>query len=207
VGVFQKTCMQLPYFMETGDWIPARITEHDCDSLIQESLAGLRALGVRNSLAHVEIKLSSNGPQIIEAASRMGGDYTWLGVKEAFGFDMVEAGCSICLGIEVTAQASLQHFLCARCFIPRESGTVTGVRGIDAAEKHPGLVGLMISVKPGGIVRVPPDGFDSAGWIVAKGGSERECEQAMEEMLRMISIDMEPLPAERAQRRSLTLAT
>ena len=57
---------------------------------------------MNNGVVHVEIKLSGNGPQLIELNARMGGLFTWHGVKSLWGVDLLLHAYEIALGVPVS---------------------------------------------------------------------------------------------------------
>lgn len=196
--VHEKTKMQLPFFMETGDITPPRIPDADHDALVDETKKALIALGVRDSLAHVEIKLSSRGPQIIEIASRMGGDDIYHSVKSSTGIDMVKVGCEVALGVEVTDRvAEKPRTTYAKYFIPRVCGTITSLQGFEDIARQPDVVYLSVSKKVGDYVAVPPEGFESIGWVLVVGDSHAQVERRMQELFEMLSVNIR-LPAQQS---------
>ena len=194
VGIHEKTSMALPFFLETGDYIPPRVTEEELAALTVETEAALLALGVRDSLAHVEIKQTNHGPQVIEIASRMGGDYIGETIQKVYGFDLVKAGCEIALGIAVTERASAPRTcIMGRYFIPEQSGVVANIRGRSMLRNHPGVVDFSISKTEGDSIAVPPLGYETAGWVLIEGKTHIDAERVMEEIMRGVKLAVSPL--------------
>lgn len=193
IGIHEKTAMDLPFFMETGDYIPPRISEEEENILIKASEAALIVLGVRDSLAHVEIKLTKNGPKIIEIASRMGGDYTHENIWRVYNFNLIRAGCEIALGINITSQIKkAKKYVMGKFFIPRNSGVVTKISGFDEIKKHDQLVDYFLPKKVGDSVLVPADGYENMGWVVTDGVSYADAERAMSYIFEKVNIEVAP---------------
>lgn len=194
IGIHEKTAMHLPFFMETGDYIPPRISEADRCLLIEETAASLRALGVTDSLAHVEIKLGQSGPQVIEIASRMGGDYTYGNVLQVYGFDLVKAGCEIALGTEVADSSPVpKSSVISSFFIPEKSGVLRKFTGLDTLSTDKNVVAYSISKKIGETVLVPPEGFESIGWVCVKGKDVPDAEKKLRYVLKNFSYELVPI--------------
>jgi ATP-grasp domain/L-amino acid ligase C-terminal domain 2 len=192
LGMHQKTSMQLPFFMETGDIVPPQVSPDVRLQLEEESKKALVALGVTDSVAHVEIKLASRGPQVIEVASRMGGDYTWHNIRSIYNADLVQIACDIALGINVPEKAyNASGVLLGHFFIPSESGAIVSITGADAFANNPDVT-MFFSGRAGDAIRVPPDGFDSVGWVCVQGNTLAYAEQLLELVKRTVVMDVAP---------------
>jgi carnosine synthase len=196
-GIHEKTPMRPPFFVETGDYVPPRISDDQRCSLEGATIAGLRALGVTNSLAHVEVKWSPTGPQIIEAASRMGGDYTYHAVKTVHDFDLVRAGCEIALGIPVQERPTPPgKFLVAKYFIPQVSGVISRMGSVNLLHSLPGVKDFYIASKTGEAILVPPSGFDNVGWVTVEGNSLEDAERNLAHVFRTFPLHVRPFQTE-----------
>ncbi|MBI2029289.1 ATP-grasp domain-containing protein [Candidatus Gottesmanbacteria bacterium] len=192
-GIHEKTAMDLPFFQETGDYIPPRINNKQEQSLVKITEAALIVLGVRNSLAHVEVKLSLNGPKVIEVASRLGGDYTHESVFNVYNFDLIKSGVEIALGMNVDSSAQMpKYYVMGKFFIPKTSGIITKIIGIDEARKDKNVIDLQMYKKVGDSILVPPEGYENAGWVLVRGQSYLEAESTVSKILEMIKIDVVP---------------
>ena len=193
VGVHEKTAMNLPFFLETGDYAPPRIDEGELAALTEAAKAALIVLKVQNSLAQVEIKLTKDGPKVIEAASRLGGDYTHKSIQEIYGVDLIKAGAEIALGLNVADQAKEpKKHIVAKYFIPKSSGLITQISGFDEIKKHPSVVDYFLAKEVGDTVLVPPEGFEDIGWVLIQGQSYAEAEAALAEVEERVHIEVAP---------------
>ncbi len=190
-GLNEKTGMELPFFMETGDYCPARLNDFQKQQLEEEVKAAVRALGVENSLAHVEIKLTKNGPQIIEVASRMGGVYIYQNVKQVYGFDLIRAACEIAFGIKVTGiPLPPQKYIFAKFFIPKVSGVIAKMNGFGDLKRHAGVVDFYIGKTINDPIFVPPDGYETLGWVIAEGSSHKEAHRIVEHVMDATALEL-----------------
>lgn len=193
VGIHEKTAMDLPFFMETGDYIPPRISEEQEAELVKAAGAALIVLGVRDSLSHVEIKLTKQGPKIIEIASRMGGDYTRETIKQVCGVDLVKTGYEIALGVNVSsAPTKAKKCVMGKFFIPRNSGIITKISGFEEIKRHPQVIDFYLSKKVGDGVFVPPDGYENIGWVLVEGASYADVERVMAMIFERVNIEVAP---------------
>ncbi|MGD3110883.1 ATP-grasp domain-containing protein [Streptomyces sp. YGL11-2] len=92
----------VPPFRETGHVLPAPVAPALAADVIRLEQAAIRALGVRHGATHTEVKLTADGPKIIEVNGRLGG-YVAEIVQRHTGYDMVAAALRLALGMPVTA--------------------------------------------------------------------------------------------------------
>jgi predicted ATP-grasp superfamily ATP-dependent carboligase len=63
-------------FRETGAFIPAALHDGTRERVLELTTAAIRAIGIENAITHIEIKLTPEGPKIIEVNGRIGGPIT-----------------------------------------------------------------------------------------------------------------------------------
>lgn len=191
LGINEKQPLVPPYFIEYGDIAPARLAEGTEQDVIKLAESSLIALGVQNSLSHIELKITPQGPKIIEVASRMGGDDVYLNVKTVWGFDMVKIGLQISCGLKVEQKKrEAKEIVVCRYFIPEYSGIITNISGIKECREMKNVLDLVISKDVGDAVLVPPEGYENMGWIVTKGRSYQEAETVMDRAIKKLDINV-----------------
>lgn len=191
LGINEKQPIKPPYFVEYGDIAPARLTEEIEKEVVKLAESSLIALGVQNSLSHIELKITSHGPKIIEVASRMGGDDIHLNVKTVWGADMIKIGLQIALGLKVDhKKIDPSDCVICRYFIPEYSGIVTNISGVKESKDNKNVLDLVINKDVGDAVMVPPEGYENMGWIVTKGRSYQEAETVMERAIKKLDINV-----------------
>jgi len=193
IGILEKRSMREPYFIECGDIFPARLDSKTYSQVVKAAESALIALGVKNSLAHVEMKLTKKGPMLMEVASRMGGDYIWDWVKAVYGVDLIDVGLKISAGDLIQMELKEpKKCLAAKYFIPEKSGIITKIWGANNIQTQEGLHGFYLSKTVGNPVFVPPEGFENIGWIVGEGYSYSEAEKNMQKAYDALEIEICP---------------
>ncbi|HEX6471101.1 MAG TPA: ATP-grasp domain-containing protein [Streptosporangiaceae bacterium] len=117
-----------PPFRESGQFWPAALDPEEEAEVVEVAAAALRALGVTTGLSHTEIKLTADGPRVIEVNGRLGGQVAEL-ARRATGVDLVEVACGIALGedVEVPRAAPGRVYFQHHTLAPRQPCTVVEV--------------------------------------------------------------------------------
>ncbi|MEO3803171.1 hypothetical protein [Nonomuraea sp. B1E8] len=138
-------------FRETGKAIPAMVTPSEAEQITALAHAAITALGVRDSLCHTEVKLTPQGPRIIEVNGRLGG---WVGelTLRATGVDMVRAAMSVALGrpAELPSGAApervvFQYFVVC----PQDSSEIVSIAPLEALAELPAVEWVETRVRDG----------------------------------------------------------
>jgi biotin carboxylase len=129
-----------PPFRESGQISPAALPDKLADDVVQLAEGALRALRVRHGVTHTELKLTAQGPRIIEVNGRLGGLVADV-LQRAAGYDLVTAALRLALGIPLGAavprweRVAFQYFL-----TPPSDNVVPGPRSIiEHLDEIPGV--------------------------------------------------------------------
>jgi hypothetical protein len=139
--------------------------------------------------AHTEIKLTSNGPRIIESHNRPGGDRINELVRVACGVDMkrIALGWPCGLVAPLADAPRLESGAAVRFFTP-PPGVVREVSGLDAVRDAEGVVELHLALQVGDRVHPVTESYDRVGWVVCRGANALEANRRCDEVLRRVSI-------------------
>lgn len=190
ISISDKMLMKEPYFIEQGDYIPTRYENEMRKKISDLVIETHKAIGIKNAVSHTEVKITKEGPKVVEIAARMGGDYLYDWVKTVYGIDLVEEALKIALGIPIDLKINSQPscYLVGKYFIPDYSGIISGIRGLKDLKGFEGIHKIYFSKKIGDPILVPPEGFQNIGWIVTKGDSHLEAEKNLNFILSNIEI-------------------
>ena len=179
-----------PFFVETGDAMPSRHEDSDLEKVMTMAREAIKALGLSNGALHVEAKICSNGPRLIEINARMGGDYIYDWVKTVWGVDIIEQAARISAGLPCAAQKLKEAniHLVGKYLVPPYSGVISGLSSPkpDPAKVHD----VTLLKEPGDPVLVPPEGFEAIGWVVGRGDTYAEAEENLDEAMRAINLNL-----------------
>ncbi|MGA5704558.1 ATP-grasp domain-containing protein [Peterkaempfera bronchialis] len=156
VAVTRKELGPEPQFEEVGHVVSAD------DPLLAQAgpiaAAALDALGVSSGISHVEMRLTSDGPRLIEVNARIGGDLIGHLVHLATGIDLVAAAADIALGREPDLTPTRNRAAGIRFLYPNLSGTVQRAHARPELGTLHWLERLHWEHQPGGQVLLPPAG-------------------------------------------------
>ncbi len=180
-----------PFFIETGDAMPSRHEDSDLDAVLTMAREVVAALGLSQGALHLEAKITAEGPKLVELNARMGGDYLYDWIKTAWGVDMIAEAARIAVGLPC-APAQLKEaktHLVGRYLVPPHSGVISGL-SVPAERDRSKVHDITLQKEPGDPVLIPPEGFETIGWLVGKGDTYAEAEENLDEALRGITMNI-----------------
>ena len=181
-----------PFFVETGDAMPSRHEDKDLSDTLRMAKEVVKTLGLTNGALHLEAKITPGGPKLVELNARMGGDYLYDWIKTIWEVDIIEEAARIAVGQEIRPKRLKEPrcHLVGKYLIPEYSGVVTGVKfpqeKADPAKVHD----IAVQKEPGDAVLVPPEGFETIGWVVGRGDTYAEAEENLDEAMRRVSVNI-----------------
>jgi len=124
VGTTAKHLGDPPSFVETGHDFPATLPPQTNEALVDTALAAVRAIGVTWGPTHVEIRLSRDGPRVIEVNPRLAGGWIPQLVLLASGVDLITATISAAVGEEPNLHPTRHRHASIRFVTARCSGRI-----------------------------------------------------------------------------------
>lgn len=188
--VTDKRTTGAPHFVEMGHSQPSRLPEAELEKIRDLACRAVKAVGIDNGPAHVEIMLTENGPKMVELGARMGGDcITTHLVPLSTGVDMIRATIDISLG-QVPDIVPKHEKGAAIRFLDAPHGVITAVRGREAAEAVPGVREVSFTKGAGDTVGEIGASGDRAGFVIAQADTAEQAAAACEEAIRHIQFEV-----------------
>ncbi|GAB3392746.1 hypothetical protein GCM10027568_20630 [Humibacter soli] len=130
-----------PPFRETGNFIPALADEQLRGQLLMMVDQAVATLGVRDSVLHTEIKLTPDGPRLIEINGRLGGRPGFV-LAEVSDVNLFAIACRVAAGVPVELDglvplSGVGFWLMIQP--PVDARTLTTLDGLDEAAALPGV--------------------------------------------------------------------
>ena len=134
-------------FRETGNFIPA--AEDACMLHELTTMAGrtIEALGIQDSVVHTEIKLTPDGPKLIEVNGRLGGRPPFV-LLEVSSVNLFQVACAVAAGVPVQFDGLVEcDGVGFRLMFqpPLSARRVVSMDGLASVEELPGVGHIVVS--------------------------------------------------------------
>lgn len=163
LGITDKKLGGRDNVVETGHMFPADIAQQDENAIKKHVSDALNAIGYNNGVAHIEVRLTPQGPRIVEINPRIGGNYISDLVERVTGVSPLTQMIQVALGespdLPCDENSPRRPKSAAVAFkLPATTGILEGFEGQSAMEQAPGVVAWALSAK--GKKVLPPDDND-----------------------------------------------
>lgn len=191
LAITDKLTTGAPYFVEMGHSQPSRFVGETRDRIVQVASAAMKAVGIQNGPAHVEMMVTEKGPVMIELGARLGGDFITTDlVPLSTGIDMLGATIHVACGEPVDIAPKFKKASAIR-YMKTEQGRIKAVAGLEAANAMPGVYRVAM-LKPVGEEAVEiHNSLDRVGYAIAQGDSVPEAVGTCEAALRRVQVSIQ----------------
>jgi len=183
-----------PWFNETGDNSPSVLPENQQYDLSKLCVGTLLALGLKMGVYHVEAKMTSRGPRLIEVNCRMGGGQVRDNNLAVWGVDLVDESLLAAIGLPNAPPVPAKPFTCrsALYFNAMRSGVMGAGDWLSEIRTFPGVVYAKLLVKEGDHVTCSLDGLPTwIGQIMCDGETPKEAIDLVKKYEEMVSPPIE----------------
>jgi S-sulfo-L-cysteine synthase (3-phospho-L-serine-dependent) len=208
VGVTAKTVSGQPYFVETQHLFPAELPRQTVRDIEDTVRAALRATGVRIGATHTEVKLTRQGPAIVEINPRLAGGMIPELIRLATGTDLLEQQLRAASALPVDLAPRLSRHAGIRFLLAAGDGELIRIAGLAAAVRVAGVTAVHTTGTPGAIVRPAQDAYDRLGYVIAAADTPGTVPTALADAVSRIRIEIAtPAPATTGPATASTPAT
>ncbi|MFE1381414.1 acetyl-CoA carboxylase biotin carboxylase subunit family protein [Streptomyces sp. NPDC058740] len=187
VGVLAQHVGPGPRQAETGYDFPSGLSPERESEVAAFVTRALAVLGFDHAVSHAQVRLTEDGPVLINVAARPPGGQLCAATERISGIDLTRAAAEIALGVPVTRGTPTATRVLYRCVTSDSPGTAWyDPDGIDAPA-------VTLDIEPGDSVRSvdDPDG-GSYGRIVVYGDDPAELESRYRAILESLRLHVEP---------------
>lgn len=138
-------------FRETGFFIPCAFDQAQCTAIADVATAAVQAIGIDIGLLHTEVKLTPEGPRVIELNGRIGGGVPEM-LADATGVELLPIALRVALGESIAfermpACAQIGYLLYVQA--PLAMKTIRDVDGLEQLRSRAGVQEVLLNRGPG----------------------------------------------------------
>ncbi|MDR2336536.1 MAG: ATP-grasp domain-containing protein [Candidatus Nomurabacteria bacterium] len=145
--------------------LPTKLSPEKQTSFLHCAELGVKALGMKNSPAHIEIIMTKNGPKIVEIGARNGG-YRERMHYLANGIDITKNALNVAMGEQPDITATKNQPVAVLELFPKTAGIFVGVKNEEKLHKLKSLNYLSIKAQNGAFIGKSSDGYKMAAIII-----------------------------------------
>ena len=173
-------------FRETGLILPSCLEVQVQKEILEIATAAIRAVGLTWGASHIEVKLTPNGPKVIEVNARPGGPIPRL-LRSAADYDMVTQMGRIALG-ELEPTLPVFHQTAGSLWFPGPSSRVrlAEIGTVEEAEAIRGVDKVIIPKRVNDVIDPNLGGFDLVAFAFAHGPTTPDLLAIKQEILKVL---------------------
>ncbi|OXY93481.1 ATP-grasp domain-containing protein [Streptomyces diastatochromogenes] len=192
VAITRKTVSAPPYFEELAHSVDA--ADPLLDMVAPAARAAIRALGITDGVAHVEMRLVDGRPRLVEVNGRIAGDMIGHLVLLATGIDLPRAAADIACDLTPDLTPTRSSAAAIQLLYPETSGTLRRLHF--NGPRPPWLDRVHYQHQVGDQLLLPADGGDMftarIGYLITTAPTADLAQARAEQALRRLHIDVAP---------------
>lgn len=191
IQITDKLTTGAPHFVEMGHTQPTHLSNEMINSINKVAINANRAVGIINGPSHTEIKITPEGPKIVEIGARLGGDcITSHLVPFSTGVDMVECCIKIALGETPNYKRKFDRAAAIR-YLDCKAGIIKKISGVEDVSKIEGIKEVSLVHYEGERVGTVKSSNDRIGFIISQANTRDKAVKLCEEAKKRINIVIE----------------
>jgi len=174
-GVADRIIERAPYFVEVGHTLPSILPAGQQAQAVEVFKQAISALGIDIGAAKGDIKITSEGPKIVEIAARLSGG--WMSAYTyplATGVNLYKAAIQIALGENPTDLTPKTSLVSAERSLLPPAGKILSIRGVEEARKIKGVKEIILMKEAGDMAEEPRSNMGKVGYVITVGKTREE---------------------------------
>ena len=174
-GVADRIIERAPYFVEIGHTLPSTLPADQQAQAVEVFKQAIFALGIDIGAAKGDIKITPEGPKIVEIAARLSGG--WMSAYTyplATGVNLYKAAVQIALGEKPTDLTPKTSLVSAERSLLPPAGKILSIRGVEEARKIKGVKEIILMKEAGDMAEEPRSNMGKVGYVITVGKSREE---------------------------------
>lgn len=190
IQITDKLTTGAPYFVEMGHNEPSMLPDDVKKAIAEVASSAVKAIGIEDGPSHTEIKVTKEGPKIVELGARLGGDnITTHLVPLSTGVNMVECCIQIALGETPDLTPKFAKGAAIR-YLKSDVGEIQKITGIDVAENMPGVKQVSIVHGVGDKAVEIKSSVDRVGFVITQSVDADSAVRIAEQAVELIEVSV-----------------
>jgi isopentenyl diphosphate isomerase/L-lactate dehydrogenase-like FMN-dependent dehydrogenase/biotin carboxylase len=185
-----------PHFVEMGHVLPSQKPEDIQMEILDMAKTAAEGLGITMGAAKGDIKMTEDGPKMVEMAARLSGGFMsgWT-YPLATGRSIIRDAIKIALGIkpDCSLNPPIQKVAMETAVVP-ETGEIREINGLEQLNQMDGVEDVSINFDVGDEVTKPKSNLDKPANIIVTGSTYEEAKQTAEEARNKLTFEVGPPP-------------
>jgi len=190
IGITKKYLGPPPHFVEVGHDYPAAVSDSARTAIEEATLSALDALKLFWGPVHIELRLSEDGPKIIEVNPRLAGGYIPELVRLASGIDLISQTIRAVTGGQPKIEAQMNRHASISFILPQQEGTLVSVEGIDKARQVADVVEVRLYQEVGSRVFLRGDFRDRVGHVISCSETDQAARYSVQTARKAIKLSV-----------------
>jgi isopentenyl diphosphate isomerase/L-lactate dehydrogenase-like FMN-dependent dehydrogenase/biotin carboxylase len=174
-GVADRIIERAPYFVEIGHTLPSALPEKQQSRAVAVFKQAIFALGIDIGAAKGDIKITPEGPKIVEIAARLSGG--WMSAYTyplSTGVNLYKAAIQIALGETPTDLKPKTSLVSAERSLLPPPGKILSIQGVEEARKIKGVKEIILMKEAGDMAEEPRSNLGKVGYVITVGKTREE---------------------------------
>jgi isopentenyl diphosphate isomerase/L-lactate dehydrogenase-like FMN-dependent dehydrogenase/biotin carboxylase len=174
-GVADRIIERAPYFVEIGHTLPSALPEKQQSRAVAVFKQAIFALGIDIGAAKGDIKITPEGPKIVEIAARLSGG--WMSAYTyplSTGVNLYQAAIQIALGETPTDLKPKTSLVSAERSLLPPPGKILSIQGVEEARKIKGVKEIILMKEAGDMAEEPRSNLGKVGYVITVGKTREE---------------------------------
>lgn len=193
IGITDKSITGTPCFIEDGHMFPAQLSEDTSATVTKFVGDALKAAGFNHGIAHTEVKLTVEGPRIVEINPRPAGNYIVELIELVTGINLLHAFIELSIGNKpaITAKDGDVASAAVKFLVPSQGGTINQIQGVESLDTDEHVVRYKIENCMGKSIDPPIDNACYLGYVITRDTEGLQARAYAEEALNRIVISFD----------------
>lgn len=190
ITVTDKYITPPPYFVELAHCEPSSLPDGVQERIKEVALRAVAAIGLQNGPSHTEIKVTQEGPKVVELAARLGGDFiTSRLVPLSTGVDMVGASVELAAGLETDISPKWRKGAAVHFLQAPDTGVIRNIFVPEEAHRLRGVEEIVLYKKAGEAVYGTRSSNDRLGHVITAADTPEEAMEIGKRAMELIQIE------------------